>query len=509
MDSNFLKFFLPEIFFSTSILIQLLFNTNFINKLELNYPIIYKETVVQTFFILICLLFLFLNNDLFGYFANSVLSGDSSTSILKAVVVFLSLLVLLLIVSSLLVEQINFFEYFTLYLISIFSLLLLINASDLLSAYLIIEMQALCFYVLASFKRNSSFSTEAGLKYFISGSFISGIFLLGAVIIYGSVGSLQFSTLFLLLSIPFSIDFNTISSFLQIGVFLITVTLLFKIAAAPFHFWAPDVYEGSPLASTIIFSIIPKISIFIFFIRWSFISSYFFLSLNSLLIFISLLSIFFGTFLAIKQKRIKRFIIYSSLAQISFLVVPFSTLTIDGFSHLLFFLFNYLLTSVLVWGNLILFYRSFNVFKTYLQNRLTTIFISNVVGFSTVNKITAASFILIFFSISGIPPFSGFLTKISIFLILLESKQFFPAILLILFNVISVYYYIRIIKMIFFEVNLLNLNNLKFQMTYSIYLYQTLNSLFAILLFILIFIFFNPNLFYLFSQYCILAIENY
>jgi len=138
----------------------------------------------------------------------------------------------------------------------------------MLTVYLLIEMQALCFYILAGFDRKSAFSTEAGLKYFITGSFISGIFLLGCVIIYGSLGTLNFNSLSLLLTFSLSSDLGFLNLIVLFGCFLITITFLFKLSAVPFHYWSPDVYEGSPLASTIIFSILPKISYFVFFIRW-------------------------------------------------------------------------------------------------------------------------------------------------------------------------------------------------------------------------------------------------
>jgi NADH-quinone oxidoreductase subunit N len=247
----------------------------------------------------------------------------------------------------------------------VLALFLLINASDILSAYLIIEMQALCFYVLASFKRDSSFSTEAGLKYFISGSFISGVFLLGAALLYGCLGTLNFNILNWLLAFDSFSEFDSLKVLILIGVLLVTFTLFFKIAAAPFHFWSPDVYEGSPLASTIIFSVIPKLSLFVFFIRWVLAISTVFLDINFLFIIIGILSVFFGTFFAIRQKRVKRLIIYSSIAQVGFLVAPFFTLSVDGFSYLIFFLFIYLITSLLVWGNLVSFYTSFDYFKKF------------------------------------------------------------------------------------------------------------------------------------------------
>jgi NADH:ubiquinone oxidoreductase subunit 2 (subunit N) len=157
-------------------------------------------------------------------------------------------------------------------------------------------MQALCFYILASFRRNSAFSTEAGLKYFISGSFISGIFLFGCSLIYGGLGTLNFNSIKLLLEFPLLDEFSGLKMFVLAGIMLITITLLFKVSAAPFHFWSPDVYEGSPLGSTIIFSIVPKIVIFNFFIKWLCTISVMFYDMKDILVFVGVLSVFFGTF---------------------------------------------------------------------------------------------------------------------------------------------------------------------------------------------------------------------
>ena len=177
------------------------------------------------------------------------------------------------------------------------------------------------------------------------------------------------------------------------------------------------------------------------------------------------MSVALGTFFAIRQKRVKRLLIYSSIAQVGFLVVPFHSLNVEGFSSLIFFLIIYLITSILVWGNLVLFYNSAsNVGSKYIS----TFFISGLTGLAKVNPLAALSFVIIFFSISGIPPLSGFLAKIFIFFNLLNFESFGSAILLILFNMVSVYYYIRIIKIIFFEVKGIDRNNIKFQMTYEV-----------------------------------------
>lgn len=504
-----LKAFLPEIYFSLIIFSQLLFNTRFVNELNFNYPLIIKEIISQNFFLFVGMIFILTNAKITGFFYNLLFLNDFGSVSLKILLICFCIPVLFLIGRGAFIQNINFFEYFTLFLLSILSLFLLLNTADILSAYLVIEMQALCFYILASFKRNSSFSTEAGLKYFIAGSFISGIFLIGASLIYGCLGTLQFNTIFILLSFPLTQTLEPIYFLVLGGVILITITIFFKIAAAPFHFWAPDVYEGAPLASTIVFSILPKISIFVFLIRWIFTLSIINLDINFIFIFVGILSVFFGTFFALKQKRLKRILIYSSIAQVGFLLVPFFGSSIDGLTSVIFYLLLYLITSILVWSNLILFYDCVKQFKRFSLNSLTTFFISNLAGLGKVNKINALTFIIVFFSISGIPPLGGFLAKVFIFLDLLDFKQFLGAFLLMFFNIISVYYYIRIIKIIFFEIKILNSVNLEFQMTFKTYLHENLYFIIASLLFALIFIFFFPTYFYLVAQYSILSFENF
>ena len=151
-------------------------------------------------------------------------------------------------------------------MLSILGLLLLVSSNDLITAYLAIEMQSLSFYVLATFKRESAFSTESGLKYFILGAFSSGLILFGSSYIYGLTGSLNFTDLSILLDgLTFENSFNSFSTLdgLKIFILFIITGLLFKLAAAPFHMWSPDVYEGAPTSSTAIFAIVPKIAVFV------------------------------------------------------------------------------------------------------------------------------------------------------------------------------------------------------------------------------------------------------
>merc|ERR1712146_674147 len=269
-----------------------------------------RETFWQTSFILGCVIFLLFNLKIEGMFSTFLFLNDESGRIVKIILGLRSILGLFVIFRSFVIQNLNFFEYFSIFLFSVLVLMLLVSCSDLISGYLVIEMQALCFYILASFRRDSAFSTEAGLKYFISGAFISGIFLFGASLIYGSLGTLNFNHINLLLTFPLNDEFSHLRIIVLIGILLVTITLLFKVAAAPFHFWSPDVYEGSPLSSTIVFSIVPKIIIFSFFIKWTLVISTMFDDIKNVFVLVGVISVFFGTFFALKQKRIKRLIIF-------------------------------------------------------------------------------------------------------------------------------------------------------------------------------------------------------
>ena len=339
MDALFIKAFYPEIFLSLSILYQLVVNSKIINNIHNKYPIINIEILWQGIFILLCLFFLELNQNLDIQTSKILFISDICTQTIKIFLVFIATISFVIVWKSFVLQNINFFEYFSLYFLSLLGILLLINTYDLISAYLVIELQALAFYILACFKRTSSFSTEAGLKYFILGSFISGLFLLGSFFIYAFIGTLNINDIGLILS--FSVDDIYLKVVILIGAILITVSLLFKAAVAPFHFWAPDVYEGAPLSSTIIFSIIPKFSIFVFLMRWLsiFVNDFTFLKL--LLIAAVIFSVFWGAYFAIVQKRIKRFIIYSSISQVGFIVVACSVCNIESYTSIFFYLFIY------------------------------------------------------------------------------------------------------------------------------------------------------------------------
>jgi len=224
---------------------------------------------------------------------------------------------------------------------AVLGLLFLVSSYDMLSLYLAIEMQSLCLYVLAAAKKDSSFSTEAGLKYFILGSFSSALLLFGISFLYGSTGTTNFDNFHLLFA---GIDSETssLTQSVEIALICIMAAFFFKIAAAPFHMWSPDVYEGSPTSSTIFFAVVPKIALFAIFLR---LFQFVFASFEELflfaLVFFSIASVISGSFVALRQKKLKRLLAYSSISHVGYLLLAFAANSLEG-TQSLFFLFSYL-----------------------------------------------------------------------------------------------------------------------------------------------------------------------
>ena len=374
----------------------------------------------------------------------------------------------------------------------------MLDSNDLIMFYLTMETQALCFYVLASINRSNIFSIEAGLKYFILGAFISSIYLLGSVLVYGVIGSLN------LFDISEILQSNLISNelliILALGLVLILSTLLFKIAAFPFHFWMVDVYEGAPLVSTLVFAILPKFSLTYFFVKlfisFGFLSMYF----QDVLILFGVFSTIIGTLFAIRQLKTKRMLLYSSIAQIGFIVAAIGINTDKGYFSVFFFVFIYLLTSFVLWGMLIIFQRSSSLLEYIKKGSLKPLYISRFAMMLKSTNLWVIVFIISFFSIGGIPPFVGFLSKFVVLEAIVESKYYIVSIILIIVSSVSVYYYIRMLKSFFFEPKrLIESNSNQYQVISKAFFIE--NYIISVISASLLFFFFKADFLYLICYY--------
>jgi NADH-quinone oxidoreductase subunit N len=437
---NNINLVLPELFLCSSI-IGLLFFGSFVSlSRSYRYPLVATNVGYLLILALLLTLILVIHNPLVsGSVFNGVFIVDGLSTVAKISVLISSIGCLFISSGYVKTYQINNFEYFVIVALAIFGQLILISSADFLTAYLALEIQSFAFYLMAAFKRDSAYSTEAGLKYFLLGSFSSTLLLFGVSLLYGFFGTTNFSILSLLLFE--STDFKTLA---DIAFFLILIGLLFKLAAAPFHIWSPDVYEGAPLNSTIFFAIVPKISIMVLLFR-----IYGALASSSdiwgvAILVSSVCSVIVGSFVTLKQKRLKKLLAYSGINHVGYLLLGVSMFTVESVSSVFFYLFAYMITGLAMWGIVSVLKRADSV-----GSHTTTI--ADLGAMVKVNPTLAVILAICLFSLAGIPPLIGFYAKLGIFQSALNSGFFTIASFIILTSVISTFYYIRLIKSAYFE----------------------------------------------------------
>lgn len=482
---NNLKMFLPEIFLATSVLLLTLHASLIATSRFLGYPLISKS------FNKLCILtlgltFLIVSNDsiIFMSVYQNTFIFDWLTLSVKQIILLSGIFCLFISEFTLIRQQINNFEYLVLILCCILGLMFLVSSYDMLSLYLSIELQSLCLYVLSASKKDSSFSTEAGLKYFILGSFSSALLLFGISLLYGCTGTTNFDNFYLMFSENYTENVLLVS-LIKKALLCIAASFFFKIAAAPFHMWAPDVYEGSPISSTIFFAVIPKIVLFTVFLRlFQTIFSSFSETFLFVFIFFSIMSVVIGSFGALKQKKLKRLLAYSSINHVGYLLLAFSANSLEGTHALFFYLVIYMITSLCLWS----IFLSLNTVLNEQRNK-TLVDLSSVAVHNPILGFTA---MLALFSLAGVPPLAGFLAKMEIFISALSASLFWPSLVVILLSVISSYYYIRLIKIIYFET--------KQEFSFVFSLSRSCSLVIGIMLFFLVYFFFNPSLLLLFTQ---------
>ena len=584
-----------EIFLSCSIL-QLTFYAIATSQQRKHGFVILNQQVYNIGVLILGLALLLLINENLSFFnsfsGNNFIINDYLGFASKSVICFIAFLFLILITISYedRTSQ-NNFEYTVLVLISILGLLLLCSSNDLITAYLAIELQSVAFYIMAAFKKNSTYSIESGLKYFIIGSLSSAFFLFGSALIYGCLGSLNFEDLRVFISlssinlldssttidgsgvlfsgslnlissitiwiycihlklstiisdmssifslsnnddlinycsvglIPESIDglnnvavsnnlledsilnslslnsnsfcfyenlsyFNNSFDFLNIlentnkldsvvnqqifhtiynicsfdntqiiessrlsldlvyiGFIFIFISLFIKLALAPFHLWSLDVYEGSPNTTTVFFAVVPKLGLFVLLTRICY-SIFAADNWQSYFLIIAVFSIFIGSVGGLEQRKIKSLLAYSSISHTGYLLLSFSTNSVEGTSMMLYYLVIFMVSSLCFWSIYLFIQHKKNFYFKKRNKEL-----GDLVLLRESNPLLALILTITLFSIAGIPPIVGFLAKIGIFLVAIKSSAYLISLMAILFSVLSTFYYIRVIKIIYFE----------------------------------------------------------
>ena len=359
---------------------------------------------------------------------------DKFSMFMKILILVFTLFILTISRDYLKKNDIDKMEYPIIIISSTLGMLLMISSYDLIVFYLGLELQSLCLYILASFKREDEKSTEAGLKYFVLSALASGLLLYGCSLIYGFTGSTNFEV------ISNNLDSSNKASIF--GIVFIIVGLAFKISAVPFHMWTPDVYEGSPTSVTSFFALIPKIAALAVFIRFMYVP---FINVidqwQTIIIFLSIASMILGAVAAIGQNNIKRLMAYSSIGHMGYALAGLATGTNSGVQGTIIYLTIYLVMNLGAFGCIFMMKRE----NIYYEN------INDLSGLSKNHPMLALSFLIILFSLAGIPPLAGFFAKFYIFMAVIENKMYTLAIIGLVTTVISAFYYLRIIKIIYFD----------------------------------------------------------
>ena len=423
-----LNFIYSEIFLSISIMSLLIIGVFKKNSSNL----IFNLSIISLLGSL-ALIFNFPANSNIELFNNSY-KIDYLSKFMKILIISSGIFVLLSSNKYIQIININKIEYPILALSSILGMMVMISSNDLMVFYMGLELQSLALYVLATFNRDQLKSSEAGLKYFVLSALSSGLLLYGCSLIYGFSGSTNFNVI--------SNQLNSNEYVLTFGIVFILVGLAFKISAVPFHMWAPDVYEGSPTSVTLFFTMVPKIAALTVFIRFLYVP---FLNLidqwQMIIVFLSIASMLFGAIAAIGQTNIKRLIAYSSIGHIGYTLAGLATGSNEGIQSSIIYISIYVIMNLALFSCLLMLKRN----NQYYED------IDDLSGLSKNHPLLSLSLLVILFSLAGIPPLAGFFAKFYIFKAVIEQSMYFLAIVGLLSTVIAAFYYLRIIKIIYFD----------------------------------------------------------
>ncbi len=419
---------LPEIFISIVVMFFLMLGVFKNNSSKLIYNLSIISLII--IFSLLFNLYPISETSLFG----ESYKIDKLATFMKLLTIGSGVFVMLTTSKYIEIQKINKMEYPILILSSILGMMVMISSNDLIVFYLGLELQSLALYVLASFNRDNLLSTESGLKYFVLSALSSGLLLYGCSLIYGFAESTNFNVIL-----------NNTSSDqygLTLGIVFILVGLAFKISAVPFHMWAPDVYQGSPTSVTIFFAILPKIAALTVFIRFLYVP---FANMSDqwqmIIVFLSIASMVFGAVAAIGQRNLKRLVAYSSIGHMGYALAGLSTGSNQGIQSSITYMSIYLVMNLALFSCLFMLRRN----DQYYEN------IDDLSGLSKNHPILAFSLLVVLFSLAGIPPLAGFFAKFYIFMAVIEESMYFLAIVGLLSTVIAAFYYLRIIKIIYFD----------------------------------------------------------
>jgi len=433
---NFSELFVifPEIFLSSWILFYIIFGV-FSGGSKLSKQKIF--TLTASLGLLITFILVYIGD----WKANRLLSDlfvqDRLSVYMKLLVLFSGIVIIYISEKYRSFEKLFIYEYPLLILFSILGMLIMISANDFISLYMGLELQSLSLYVLASMKKDSSKSSEAGLKYFILGALASGFFLFGVSLLFGIAGTTTYTELSLIL-----VNYENYSPLLALAIVMILCSIAFKLSAAPFHMWTPDVYEGSPTTVTAFIAVVPKIAAVAIIVRVLYIPfGNIYEIWYQILVMISVVSIYVGAFGAIVQDNIKRLMAYSTIGSIGYVLLALSAGSQEALQGALIYITIY---TISVMG-------SFVAIVFMEKDNIALEKISDLAGISKTDPYTAICFSILLLSLAGLPPFAGFVGKFYIFRSLIIEDLTWLAVIGVIGSVIAAYYYLKLIKIMYLD----------------------------------------------------------
>lgn len=369
---------------------------------------------------------------------------DPFAAFMKALTLLGALVALFMAVGFAREERFDRFEFPILIVLSTLGMMIMVSANNMLTLYMGLELQSLALYVIAAINRDSARSTEAGLKYFVLGALSSGMMLYGISLIYGFTGHVGFA------EITAALEAQDRSVGLLFGLVFLLAGLAFKISAVPFHMWTPDVYEGAPTPVTAFFAAAPKMAAMALLVRvvvdafgpstsdW-----------QQIIVFISIASMLLGAFAALAQRNIKRLMAYSSIGHMGYALVGLAAGTQNGVQGVVIYMTIYLVMTLGTFAFILAMRR---------KDEGSVEQIDDLAGYASYNRLMATILTILMFSLAGIPPLAGFWGKWYVFAAAIEAGLFPLAIIGVLASVVGAYYYLRIIKLMWFDEPVLRLS---------------------------------------------------
>ena len=361
---------------------------------------------------------------------------DSFARLMKLLVLFGSAVTIGLSMDFMKRDGSRRFEYPVLVLLATTGMMMMISANNLIALYMGLELQSLALYVVAAINRDSARASEAGLKYFVLGALSSGMLLYGASLIYGFTGSTSFP------EIATALQASGATLGVVFGLVFIIAGLAFMVSAVPFHMWTPDVYEGAPTPVTAFFAAAPKVAAMALFTRVM-VSPFAHVvpQWQQILVFVAIASMALGAFAAIGQSNIKRLLAYSSIGHMGFALVGLAAGTQEGVQGVVIYMLIYMIMTLGTFACVIAMRRHGHQVEE----------ISDLAGLGRNNPALGFVLAMLMFSLAGIPPLAGFFAKYFVFLAAVKSGLYVMAVLGVVASVVGAYYYLRIVKIMYFD----------------------------------------------------------